>query len=74
MGLGVLFSIMFAAPLPTLLKDQEPRIKSHTARVLPPVRDSDPVTCAARERKRAAAGKKRLRRRWRRRGARVGAS
>ncbi|MEV7626644.1 protein translocase subunit SecF [Actinoplanes sp. NPDC089786] len=34
MGLGVLSSIMFAAPLLTALKDQEPRIKSHTARVL----------------------------------------
>jgi preprotein translocase subunit SecF len=34
MGLGVLASIMFAAPLLTALKDREPRIKSHTARVL----------------------------------------
>jgi preprotein translocase subunit SecF len=34
MGLGVLSSIMFAAPLLTALKDQEPRIKSHNARVL----------------------------------------
>jgi preprotein translocase subunit SecF len=34
MGLGVFASIMFAAPLLTALKDQEPRIKSHTARVL----------------------------------------
>jgi preprotein translocase subunit SecF len=34
MGLGVLASIMFAAPMLTLLKDQEPRIKSHNARVL----------------------------------------
>ena len=34
MGLGVLNSIMFAAPLLTLLKDQEPRIKAHNARVL----------------------------------------
>jgi preprotein translocase subunit SecF len=34
MGLGVLSSIMFATPLLTLLKDQEPRIKSHNARVL----------------------------------------
>ena len=34
MGLGVLNSIMFAAPLLTALKDQEPRIKTHTARVL----------------------------------------
>src|SRR3954453_6608578 len=34
MGLGVFSTIMFAAPLLTALKDQEPRIKSHTARVL----------------------------------------
>jgi preprotein translocase subunit SecF len=34
MGLGVLSSIMFASPLLTLLKDHEPRIKAHTARVL----------------------------------------
>jgi preprotein translocase subunit SecF len=34
MGLGVLNSIMFAAPLLTALKDQEPRIKTHNARVL----------------------------------------
>jgi len=34
MGLGVFSSIMFAAPLLTALKDQEPRIKSHNARVL----------------------------------------
>jgi preprotein translocase subunit SecF len=34
MGLGVLSSIMFAAPLLTELKDREPRIKAHTARVL----------------------------------------
>jgi preprotein translocase subunit SecF len=34
MGLGVLSSIMFAAPLLSALKDQEPKIKSHTARVL----------------------------------------
>jgi preprotein translocase subunit SecF len=34
MGLAVLNSIMFAAPLLTTLKDREPRIKSHTARVL----------------------------------------
>jgi preprotein translocase subunit SecF len=34
MGLGVLSSIMFAAPLLTALKDQEPRIKSHNVRVL----------------------------------------
>jgi preprotein translocase subunit SecF len=34
MGLGVFSSIMFASPLLTALKDQEPRIKSHNARVL----------------------------------------
>jgi preprotein translocase subunit SecF len=34
MGLGVLSSIMFASPLLTLLKDHEPRIKAHNARVL----------------------------------------
>ena len=34
MGLGVLSSIMFAAPLLSALKDQEPKIKTHTARVL----------------------------------------
>jgi preprotein translocase subunit SecF len=34
MGLGVLSSIMFASPLLTVLKDQEPRIKAHNARVL----------------------------------------
>ena len=34
MGLGVLSSIMFASPLLTVLKDREPRIKSHKARVL----------------------------------------
>jgi preprotein translocase subunit SecF len=34
MGLGVLSSIMFASPLLSYLKDQEPRIKAHNARVL----------------------------------------
>jgi len=34
MGLGVLSSIMFAAPMLTALKDNEPRIKAHNARVL----------------------------------------
>jgi preprotein translocase subunit SecF len=34
MGLGVFASIMFAAPLLTALKDREPRIRTHTARVL----------------------------------------
>ncbi|MEU8813129.1 protein translocase subunit SecF [Actinoplanes sp. NPDC048796] len=34
MGFGVLASIMFAAPLLTVFKDREPKIKAHTARVL----------------------------------------
>jgi preprotein translocase subunit SecF len=34
MGLGVLSSIVFASPVLTALKDREPRIKSHTQRVL----------------------------------------
>src|SRR4051812_11251871 len=34
MGLGVASSILFAAPMLAELKDREPRIKSHTARVL----------------------------------------
>jgi preprotein translocase subunit SecF len=34
MGLGVVSSIVFAAPTLAALKDQEPRIKAHTARVL----------------------------------------
>src|SRR4051812_38560623 len=34
MGLGVVSSILFAAPMLAALKDQEPRIKSHNARVL----------------------------------------
>jgi preprotein translocase subunit SecF len=34
MGLGVLSSIMFASPLLSYLKDKEPRIKTHNARVL----------------------------------------
>jgi preprotein translocase subunit SecF len=34
MGLGVLSSIMFAAPVLTWLKDKEPRIKAHNVRVL----------------------------------------
>jgi preprotein translocase subunit SecF len=34
MGLGVLSSIMFASPMLSALKDQDPRIKSHNARVL----------------------------------------
>jgi preprotein translocase subunit SecF len=34
MGFGVISSIMFAAPVLTALKDREPRIKAHNARVL----------------------------------------
>lgn len=34
MGLGVLSSIVFAAPMLTFLKDQDPKIKAHNARVL----------------------------------------
>jgi len=34
MGLGVVLSILFASPLLATLKEHEPRIKSHTARVL----------------------------------------
>jgi preprotein translocase subunit SecF len=34
MGFGVISSILFAAPTLTVLKDQEPRIKAHNARVL----------------------------------------
>ena len=34
MGFGVISSIMFAAPVLSALKDREPRIKAHTARVL----------------------------------------
>jgi preprotein translocase subunit SecF len=34
MGIGVISSIMFAAPLLTAFKDHEPKIKAHTARVL----------------------------------------
>ncbi len=57
MGLGVLSSIVFAAPLLTALKDQEPRIKSHNARVLArraAARSGDVAPRA--ERKRAPAG------------------
>jgi preprotein translocase subunit SecF len=34
MGFGVISSIVLAAPVLTVLKDREPRIKAHTARVL----------------------------------------
>jgi len=57
MGLGVLSSIMFAAPLLATLKNQEPRIKSHNARVLARRRGERSGDVAPRaERKRAAAG------------------
>jgi preprotein translocase subunit SecF len=57
MGLGVLSSIVFAAPLLVALKNQEPRIKAHNARVLArraSARSGDVAPRA--ERKRAAAG------------------
>ncbi|MCA2214712.1 protein translocase subunit SecF [Jidongwangia harbinensis] len=57
MGLGVLSSIVFAAPLLVALKNQEPRIKSHNARVLArraSARSGDVAPRA--ERKRATAG------------------
>ena len=59
MGLGVLSSIMFASPLLTALKDREPRIKAHNARVLArraAARSGDVAQQG--ERKRAAAGGK----------------
>jgi preprotein translocase subunit SecF len=58
MGLGVLSSIMFAAPLLTWLKDQDPRIKSHNARVLSRRAAARSGDVAQRgERRRAAQGK-----------------
>ena len=57
MGLGVLSSIMFASPLLTALKDREPKIRSHNARVLARrsgVRSGD--VAARAERGRAPAG------------------
>jgi preprotein translocase subunit SecF len=57
MGLGVISSILFAAPLLTWLKDREPRIKSHTARVLARRASARSGDVAPRgERKRATAG------------------
>jgi len=53
MGFGVISSIMFAAPVLSALKDQEPRIKAHTARVLArraAVKSGDVVTRADRPR------------------------
>jgi preprotein translocase subunit SecF len=57
MGFGVISSIMFAAPVLSALKDQEPRIKAHKARVLArraAVRSGDVAPRG--ERKRATAG------------------
>jgi preprotein translocase subunit SecF len=59
MGLGVLSSIMFAAPLLTALKDQEPKIKSHNARVLSrrsAARSGDVAPRTERKRTPSAAG------------------
>jgi len=56
MGLGVLNSIMFAAPLLTLLKDQEPRIKTHNARVLARRAGRSSDVAPRGERKRPPAG------------------
>jgi preprotein translocase subunit SecF len=61
MGLGVLSSIMFAAPLLTALKDQEPKIKSHNARVLSrrsAARSGDVAPRGERKRTPTAAGAK----------------
>jgi preprotein translocase subunit SecF len=55
MGLGVLSSIMFASPLLSLLKDGEPRIKSHNARVLARRANVRSGDVARGERKRAVA-------------------
>jgi preprotein translocase subunit SecF len=58
MGLGVLSSIMFASPLLTVLKDHEPRIKAHNARVLARrsgARSSDVAPRAERKRTASAA-------------------
>jgi preprotein translocase subunit SecF len=59
MGLGVISSILFAAPLLTALKDQEPRIKSHNARVLArrSSRTGDVAPRAERKRAAPAGGK-----------------
>ncbi|GIM98218.1 protein translocase subunit SecF [Paractinoplanes toevensis] len=53
MGFGVISSIMFAAPVLSALKDQEPKIKAHTARVLArraAVRSGDVAPRAERQR------------------------
>jgi preprotein translocase subunit SecF len=53
MGFGVISSIMFAAPVLSALKDREPKIKAHTARVLArraAVRSGDVAPRAERQR------------------------
>jgi preprotein translocase subunit SecF len=59
MGLGVLSSIMFAAPVLTALKDREPKIKAHNARVLArraAIRSGDVAPRAERQRPATTAG------------------
>ncbi|WP_199513565.1 protein translocase subunit SecF [Nucisporomicrobium flavum] len=56
MGLGVLSSIMLAAPMLSALKDQEPRIKSHNARVLARRSSARSGDVARGDRARAGAG------------------
>jgi preprotein translocase subunit SecF len=57
MGLGVLSSIMFASPLLTALKDQEPRIKAHNQRVLARRAAARSGDVAQRGERKRAAGK-----------------
>jgi preprotein translocase subunit SecF len=57
MGLGVLSSIMFASPLLTALKDQEPRIKAHNQRVLARRAAARSGDVAPRGERKRAAGK-----------------
>jgi preprotein translocase subunit SecF len=57
MGLGVLSSIMFASPLLTALKDQEPRIKAHNQRVLTRRAAARSGDVPARGERKRAAGK-----------------
>jgi preprotein translocase subunit SecF len=59
MGFGVISSIMFAAPVLTALKDREPRIKAHNARVLArraAVKSGDVVPRAERKREANVTG------------------
>ncbi len=57
MGLGVVSSIVIAAPLLSALKDREPKIKAHTARVLARRASARSGDVAPRgERKRATTG------------------